>query len=135
MHLFAFKCSRGGHENVAKTKMSKVAEVELNPPANADGDGSEQSGSPAKPDPKEEATKKAIAAMYDSMVPLSGKKSRKDSDDDTDDNRTRRRGRGQGQRQTPAAEESPEATTDIFKKDNGFFFCMLFRQTSGAICF
>lgn len=54
--------------------MSKKAEVELNPPADADGDGSQESGSPPKPDPKGEATKKALTAMYDSMVPLSGKK-------------------------------------------------------------
>ena len=134
MRSYASECSRGGHENVAKTKMSKMAEVELNPPADAEGDESQQSGSPAKPDPKQEATKKAVTAMYDSMVPLSGQKSR-DDDDASDDGRKRRRGRGQNQRRTPAAEESPEATTDCFKKTCISFmfdsFCMLF-QTSVA---
>ena len=94
--------------------MSKKAEIELNPPA-ADGDESQETGTPGgNSNPAAEGTKKALEGMFDAMVPLSGKKSRKNgSDDDSSDEdkpRRRRGGRAAKNRQTQA-EEDPKATT------------------------
>ena len=62
-------------------------------------------------------------------------KSRKDSDDDSDDNRPRRRGRAQNQQGKKPADESPEATSAFFKKDDCFFLIIFACYSkSGVVC-
>lgn len=98
-------CITGGTSNVAKTKLSNKAEVQIG-------------GSDAEDDSKTEAAKKAVESMYDGMAPLTHKTEYDDVSESENDEKDNKRKKGKAKPKGEAKskrkprekpEETPEA--------------------------